>query len=96
MNTIKAICNESRIVWSLIGDGGKAAIRTAYQTVQAAAVVAMFAVATSAAAWISGADVDMLDAIALGRTSIGLAAISAIASLKAYYMNRGAKGARYN
>lgn len=96
MHTIEAIRNEARIVWSMMGDGSKAAVRTAYQTVQAAVVVALFAVATSVVEWASGADVDLLDTIAVGRTSIGVAAISAIASLRAYYMNRGAKGARYD
>jgi hypothetical protein len=76
-------------------DGLKAALRTAYQTVQAAAVIALFAVASAGVAWASGADVNLLETIAIGRAAIGAAALAALASLKAYYMNRGDKGARY-
>lgn len=96
MNIIAAIRNEARMVWSLADDGMKAAIRTAYQNIQAAIVIALFAVASSVVAWASGADVDLLETVAVGRTAVGVAALAAIASLKAYYMNRGDKGARYD
>ena len=96
MNIIAALRNEARMIWSLADDGTKAAIRTAYQNVQAAVAIALFAAASSVVAWASGADVYLLDTIAVGRTAIGVAALAAIASLKAYYMNRGDKGARYD
>ena len=70
MHTIDAIRNEARIVWSVTDDGLKAAIRTAYQTVQAAAILSL--------------------------TAIGAAALTALASVRAYYMNRNDKGARYD
>ena len=75
MHTIDAIRNEARIVWSVTDDGLKAAIRTAYQTVQAAAILSL---------------------VAVGRTAIGAAALTALASVRAYYMNRNDKGARYD
>ena len=87
--------DEAQIVWSLCSDGQKAAIRTAYQNVQAAAVIALFAVASSVVAWASGADIDILGVVATGRAAIGAAVITSLASLKSYYMNRGSKGARY-
>ena len=96
MNIIAAIRNEARMIWSLADDGMKAAIRTAYQNIQAAIVIALFAVASSVVAWASGADVDLLETVAVGRTAIGVAALAAIASLKAFHMNRGDKGARYD
>tara|TARA_R110002167_G_scaffold243979_1_gene449669 strand:+ start:406 stop:696 length:291 start_codon:yes stop_codon:yes gene_type:complete len=96
MHTIDAIRNEARIVWSVTDDGLKAAIRTAYQTVQAAAILSLIAVASAAVSWASGADVNMLDAVAVGRTAIGAAALTALASVRAYYMNRNDKGARYD
>jgi formylmethanofuran dehydrogenase subunit E-like metal-binding protein len=95
-HTIEAIRNEARIVWSVMDDGMKAALRTAYQTVQSATIIALFAVASAGVAWASGADVNLLETIAIGRTAIGAAALAALASLKAYYMNRGDKGARYD
>ena len=96
-HTIEAVRTELSVVWSMLDDGAKAALRTAAQTFQGAAVVAMFAVASSVVAWASGADVDLLEAVSVGRTAIGVAAISAIASIRAYYMNRGANnGARYD
>ena len=95
MSIVNDLRNEARIVWSLCSDGTKAAIRTAYQNVQAAVAIALFAFASTVVAWASGVDVDLLETVALGRTAIGLAALAALASLKAYYMNRGDKGARY-
>ena len=96
MHTIEAIRTEARMIWSLTDDGMKAAIRTAYQTVQAAVIIALFAVASAGVSWASGADVNMLETIAIGRTAIGAAALAGLASLKAYYMNRNDKGARYD
>ena len=96
MHTIEAIRTEARMIWSLADDGMKAAIRTAYQTVQAAVIIALFAVASAGVSWASGADVNMLETIAIGRTAIGAAALAGLASLKAFYMNRGDKGARYD
>jgi formylmethanofuran dehydrogenase subunit E-like metal-binding protein len=95
-HTIEAIRNEARIVWSVMDDGMKAALRTAYQTVQAAIIITLFAVASAAVSWASGADVNLLETIAIGRTAIGAAALAGLASLKAFYMNRGDKGARYD
>lgn len=96
MHTIEAIRTEARMIWSLTDDGMKAAIRTAYQTVQAAVIIALFAVASAGVSWASGADVNMLETIAIGRTAIGAAALAGLASLKAWSMNRGDKGARYD
>jgi formylmethanofuran dehydrogenase subunit E-like metal-binding protein len=96
MNIIAALRNEARVIWSLADDGMKAAIRTAYQNIQAAVVIALFAVASSVVAWASGADVDLLETVAVWRTAVGVAALAAIASLKAFFMNRGDKGARYD
>ena len=95
-HTIEAIRNEARMIWSLADDGMKAAIRTAYQTVQAAAIIALFAVASAGVSWASGADVNMLETIAIGRTAVAAGMLAGLASLKAYYMNRGDKGARYD
>ena len=89
MNIIAAIRNEARMIWSLADDGMKAAIRTAYQNIQAAIAIALFAVASSVVAWASGGGGG-------GGGGGGVAALAAIASLKAYYMNRGDKGARYD
>lgn len=96
MNIIAALRNEARMIWSLADDGMKAAIRTAYQNIQAAIAIALFAVASSVVAWASGADVDLLETVAVGRTAVGVAALGAVASVRAYYMNRGGKGARYD
>jgi formylmethanofuran dehydrogenase subunit E-like metal-binding protein len=95
-HTIEAIRSEARIIYSVAPDELKAALRTAYQTVQAAAVMALFAVASAVTAWASGADVNLLETVAIGRTAIGAAALTALASIKAFYMNRGDKGARYD
>lgn len=86
---------EARSLWGLIDDGMKAALRTAWQNLQAAIAVALFAGASSVVAWASGADVNLLDTIAVWRTAVGVAALGALASVRAYYMNRGGKGAHY-
>lgn len=95
MTAIGKISDEAKMVWSIADDGMKAALRTAYQTVQAAVVIVLFGVLSAVAAWVSGANINMLDVIATGRAAIGAALLSAIASLRAYYMNRHGKGARY-
>jgi hypothetical protein len=96
MTFFNDIRNEAYIIYSVMDDGAKAALRTAFQTVQAAAVLTLFAVTSAAISWASGADVNVLEQVAIGRTAIGAAALTALASLKAYYMNRGDKGARYS
>ena len=96
MNFIRNIRNEAQVIWSVTDDGMKAALRTAYQNIQAAVAVALFALASAVTAWASGADVDLLETVAIGRTAIGVAALGAIASVRSYYMNRGSKGARYS
>jgi len=95
INIVNDLRNEARIIWSLTDDGMKAALRTGWQSITAAVVIALFAFASAVVAWASGVDVDLLETVALGRTAIGVAALAALASLKAYYMNRGDKGARY-
>ena len=95
MSVIRYIRNEAQIAWSLASDGTKAALRTCYQNVQAALIIALFAVATAAISWLSGADIDMLDVIATGRSAVGVAALAGISGVRAFYMNRGDKGARY-
>jgi formylmethanofuran dehydrogenase subunit E-like metal-binding protein len=95
MRIVNSLRSEARFFCSLLDDGYKAALRTAYQNVQAAFTIALFAIVSSVVAWASGADIDLLDSIAVGRTSVGLAALGAVASLRAYYMNRGDKGATY-
>jgi formylmethanofuran dehydrogenase subunit E-like metal-binding protein len=95
MTIFTTINAEARIIWSLTPDATKAAIRTAYQTVQAAVAITLFALASAAVSWASGADVNLLDVVATGRAAVGAAALTAIASLRAYYMNRGDRGAIY-
>jgi hypothetical protein len=96
MTFIRKIRTEIAMGWSLLDNGWKAAIRTAYQTIRAAVAVTLFAVASAIVEWASGADVNMLEVIATGRAAIGAAAIAALASLDAWRMNRvDGKGARY-
>jgi hypothetical protein len=96
MTIINDIRNEARMGWSLLSDPTKAAIRTGLQTVQAAVAITLFAFASAVVSWASGADVNVLDVVATGRAAIGAAALTALASFRAYFMNRGDKGARYS
>ena len=96
MNIINDIRNEVSMAWSLASDPLKAALRTAYQTAQASVMIALFAVASAFISWASGADVDVLDVVATSRAAVGVAALTALAGIRAYWMNRGDKGARYS
>ena len=96
MSIVERVRSECRVFWALMDSGQKAAIRTAYQNLQAVLVIALVAFVSSLVAWLSGADIDMLGAVATLRAAIGAGAIALLASVKAYYMNRGGKGASYH
>lgn len=96
MSIVERVRSECRVFWALMDSGQKAAIRTAYQNLQAVVVIALLAFVSSLVAWLSGADIDMLGAVATLRAAIGAGAIALLASVKAYYMNRGGKGASYH
>jgi len=96
VSIVERVRSECRVFWALMDSGQKAAIRTAYQNLQAVAVVAFLAFVSSVVAWLSGADIDMLGAVATLRAAIGAALLASIASFRAYYMNRGGKGASYH
>ena len=76
----------------MVFDGQKAALRTAYQNVQAALCLASLAFVSSAIGWLSGADIDLFGAVATLRAAIGAALLAAVASVRSYYMNRDGKG----
>ena len=95
MSVVDRLRSDAQLVWSLMGDGQKAALRTAYQNVQAALCLASLAFVSSAIGWLSGADIDLFGAVATLRAAIGAALLAAVASFRAYQMNRGNKGATY-
>jgi hypothetical protein len=95
MNILHKLRNDAKLVWSLMNSGQKAALRTAYQNVQAALCLASLAFVSSAIGWLSGADIDLFGAIATLRAAVGAALLAAVASFRAYRMNRDGKGASY-
>jgi hypothetical protein len=97
METVAAIRARVRMVWSVTPDGVKAALRTGWQNVTAAAILAVLAVMSAIVASASGADVDVLNVVVTGWTAVLAAVGTVVSSVRAYYMNRGdGNGARYN
>ena len=95
MNILHRLRNDAKFVYSLLSNAQKAGLRTAYQNVQAAFAIALFAFVSSAIGWLSGADIDIFSAIATLRAALGAALLAAVASFRAYRMNRDGNGASY-
>jgi hypothetical protein len=96
METVTAIRTRVLIAWSLTPDGLKAALRTGWQNVTAAAILAALAVMSAIVASASGADVDVLNVVVTGWTAVLAAVGTVVSSVRAYFMNRGhGNGAHY-
>ncbi len=95
MSIIDRLRSDARLIWSLLSNAQKAAMRTAYQNVQAALCLASLAFVSSVIGWLSGADIDLFGAVATLRAAIGAALLAAVASVRSYYMNRNGKDPSY-